>query len=136
MREFLLRGIPFNTYVPLASNAPTPRQTIFHLHPPRKAGYKANFCDYREYETQLKIFLQQPRARAALLKGGIVWRLAKQIMNDHLNNDTLLGPSEDFVLGGYLHLDANGPQLRDDHLSDTELDFICGVYPVYTGEFN
>jgi hypothetical protein len=131
-----MRGIPFNTYTSLATDAPIPRQSIFHLHPPRKARYKADAYDYREYETQLKIFLQQPRARAALLKGGLIWRLAKEIVDDRLDNEALLGPSEDFVLGGYLQLYANGPQLRDDYLCDTELEFMCGVYPVYTGKFD
>jgi len=36
VREFLMRGIPFNTYVPLPANAPTPCQSIFHLHPPER----------------------------------------------------------------------------------------------------
>ena len=36
--------------------------------------------DYREYEEHLIIFLQEPRARAALLKGGLIWRLTKEVM--------------------------------------------------------
>ncbi|EGO28800.1 hypothetical protein SERLADRAFT_406204 [Serpula lacrymans var. lacrymans S7.9] len=42
----------------------------------RPTGYQADYTDYVVYQQKRDTLMSQPRARAALLKGGIVWRLA------------------------------------------------------------
>jgi hypothetical protein len=101
------------------------------------AGYKPDVYDYREYEEELKVFLlQEDYSRAAVLKGGLIWRLVKEVLGDRLDNYAVLGPSTDVhVVGSCLQLYTDGPELWDDELSADELDFICGLVPVYTGGF-
>src|SRR5262249_39959434 len=42
----------------------------------RSKGYKPDWSDYTGYLAHQAIFLRKPHARAALLKGGILWRLS------------------------------------------------------------
>lgn len=86
--------------------------------------------DFVAYERVRERFFQHPHARAALLEGGIIWRLAME----HLDSqDALRGPSDsanDF--GDSISL-PNGTELVDDSLTDDERDLICGTYIIYTG---
>ncbi|KAG2754258.1 hypothetical protein P692DRAFT_20721111 [Suillus brevipes Sb2] len=75
--------------------------------------------------------MNEDRARAALLRGGILWRLALHSLGyDHLPN-ALFGLSRDAVPFGQM-LTLNGETHFDDDLSEEEVDFICGTYYVYT----
>jgi hypothetical protein len=91
----------------------------------------------KEYEERLKAFLHgRPHARAALLKGGLIWRLAKEVLGDSMDEYALAGPSQSVVeFGDSFSVEAGRQELTDDTLSEQELDFICGLYKVYTGRF-
>jgi hypothetical protein len=96
----------------------------------RPIGYTPHLADYAVYRCSLARFLHQPQARAALLKGGIVWRLAREFLD---NDVVLMGPSQNALhgmLGVFRYGDTN---FCDDELTDEEMDLICGVYKVYTG---
>ena len=71
---------------------------------------------------------------AALLEGGIVWRIAIHSLQFPTDSELLVtqGPSEDaFSQGRTIELD--GRQLFDNTLWDDEKDLICGVYELETG---
>ncbi|HEV7738262.1 MAG TPA: hypothetical protein VGO47_12935 [Chlamydiales bacterium] len=93
----------------------------------RPAGYQAGPADYARYVSVRNAFLREPRARAALLKGGIVWRLARGVLGVY---DTTSGPSEDAMKCGFVLEDEQRGILIDDDLTQEEMDLICGVYHV------
>jgi hypothetical protein len=103
----------------------------------RPESHKPDRFDYIEYEDRVAEFLRRPHARSALLKGGLVWRLVKEVMGSRGDENVLLGPSA-YVgqFGNSLHLDAARPAVWDDTLSETELHFISGLYKVYTGKLS
>lgn len=90
-------------------------------------GHVFNQGDYREYENQRARVMSQRHSRAALLKGGIIWRLARE----HLGADSVLsGPSVTARKG--VGWEVSG--FVDDELSPNELDCIVGVSHCETGE--
>ncbi len=69
---------------------------------------------------------------AALLVGGLVWRLALE----HLGMESVsFGPSSAVVQHGlgYLFKVPDGQIYIDDGLTQNELEVICGLYRCYTG---
>ncbi|KZP26418.1 hypothetical protein FIBSPDRAFT_732308 [Athelia psychrophila] len=95
----------------------------------RPSGFEPSMLDLRAYEYRRGKFLQSDRARAAALRGGIVWRLA---MESFTREQILDGPT-DLATSLYARMDGESEGAWDDQLSDEELDLICGVYKVYTG---
>ncbi|KAJ7078204.1 hypothetical protein C8R44DRAFT_754951 [Mycena epipterygia] len=72
----------------------------------------------------------RPRGRAALLSGGIIGRLAKSEVSEE---EVLRGPSDDALVDGICLWDGHSTSAYwDDHLTDREIDLICGVYHVAT----
>ena len=59
-----------------------------------------------------------------------MWRLAMEFSQSPI--DVLLGPSDSMTQNGHPFSNANN-SYWDDHLSEEELDLICGVYQVYIG---
>jgi hypothetical protein len=134
-RELLYRGIQFSTLLPLKSLPPTiaPSVTV----PVRLFGYEFTVEDYHAYEQERAALLKDPRiARAALLRGGIVWRLAVATMSF---DDVLQGPSTAatvFRRGNIFRTDDESKDLCDDGLSQAELDVICGLHYCRNGLFS
>jgi hypothetical protein len=129
MAQYLLaRGIPFSTRIYCMNPRPLrPLQCIgLGL---RIKGYQPDALDYQGYEIRRDAFLKTARGRAALLYGGIVWRLAKDVVREE---DVLSGPTEQVNATGHA-LHGEKGDLWDDRLSNQELDLICGVYRVCTG---
>lgn len=132
--EFLVdRGIPFRTIF-----IPDQREGL-HLCPPvqtvlgwRLPDFAPTSWDYREYERRVYALISQPKGRAALLRGGIVWRLAIEVLGGDWRELAKAGPSEDFIYYGQVFVPPRGDHYYDDGLSSDELDVICGVYKVYT----
>jgi hypothetical protein len=133
-RELLYHGIRFSTLLPVPSLplCTTPAITL----PVRLPGYKFTVDDYYAYEQQRAALLSDPRvARAALLRGGIVWRLAVATLSF---DDVLEGPTTAATLqrrGIIVRTNDNSVDLCDDGLSQLELDIICGLYHCLTGSF-
>ena len=135
-RELLGRGIRFNTMEPLNVNPRNLRKRLRRCPGLgyRQVGYKPDLLDYKSYEELRDRFLRQPFGRAALLEGGIVWRLSLEALGIA---PALDGPATDAIAYG-IHtaaVDSSGRTftLYDDALSEEETDLICGVYKIYTG---
>ncbi|KZP04089.1 hypothetical protein FIBSPDRAFT_767968, partial [Athelia psychrophila] len=94
----------------------------------RHVNYKPDVVDYKGYERDRATFLLSDRARAALLEGGIVWRLAIE----HLKFDDVIGGPAELDSGLYERFDGELVGGWDDKLTNDELDLICGVYKIFT----
>jgi hypothetical protein len=134
----LNHGIQFSTLLPVK---PLPRSIQVGpaiTVPVRLPGYKFTQNDYYAYEQQRAALLSDPRvARSALLRGGIVWRLAVATLSF---DDVLEGPTTAATLQrrGIIvktNDDSLATDLCDDGLSQLELDIICGLHHCYTGMF-
>ena len=127
----LSQGIPFKTLIP----GPAPPR-FPHIPPisrglgSRASGYVPTLLDYTLYERDRASVVKGPYGRAALLTGGIVWRLARETLTDVTS--AAAGPSDNVLEGGTAFLSTDG-HLWDDSLSQHELDIICGVYKVRSG---
>ena len=133
---FLLQhGVRFRTLVRL------PRDTIIypptsqhhHILPIRLSGYKFTMRDWEAYKSQCLVILSQPRARSALLRGGIIWRIAVEVLSF---DDVLRGPSLTTTIQnrGFCVSDQLD-SFADDMLTDVEFDLLSGAYICYTGVF-
>lgn len=87
--------------------------------------------DYAYYGSIRSTFLSQPRGRAALMQGGIVWRLAIELFRDRAEDVVVNGPSDDVIRFGS-SMSYSGNEYWDDALTDDEMDLICGVYKLYS----
>lgn len=107
--------------------------TVSITIPRRLEGYKFRPDDYLEYVAFVRKMLQGPRARAALLHGGIVGRLAKE----HLGTEIVTaGPSSALETGQVKIFVGDGQQevdYFDDELSEAEAKAICGLNYCPTG---
>lgn len=133
MEQLLLRGITF--YVCFRSDEiptgkPGPRNTFSGLGY-RPESYEPDVLDYQAYVTLRTQFFVSPRGRAALLHGGLIGRLAREVVS---HEEVLRGPTDDATIDGICLWDKHS-QLAywDDCLSEQEIDLICGVYHVSTG---
>ncbi|KAJ7665343.1 hypothetical protein DFH06DRAFT_983954 [Mycena polygramma] len=98
----------------------------------RPSNYKPDMRDYQAYVEIRQRFMSSPRGRAALLYGGIVGRLAK---SEASMEEALRGPSDDALVEGMCLWDGRSPfAYWDDCLTQQEIDLICGVYHVATGD--
>lgn len=134
-------GIPFKTLRPY----PHPRYLMLPPHPmllfkhgvPLGLGVRSHtqseftLEDYEAYLERRNELITSSRGRAAFLRGGIVWRLARAEMDDHYS--VLDGPSEYPTAADYVSFNGNG--FVDDTLNEHELDVICGVYRLMPGKW-
>ncbi|KAJ7708382.1 hypothetical protein B0H17DRAFT_917418 [Mycena rosella] len=133
MEQLVARGIPFMTgrrsdYIFQISSI-RPRYSGLGY---RACGYKPDLIDYNTYVALRRAFLRSPRGRAALLYGGIVGRLARSEVD---LDEIFRGPSDDAFINGICLWDCRSSfAYWDDCLSDQELDLICGVYHIATGQ--
>lgn len=123
-------GITFKTLsflekIPL--EFPLATSLIPHLgHRPQ--GYKFNLADFVAYETLCEsVLVQQRNGRAALLEGGIIARLAREILSDE---HAFGGPSESALDGLQAKYRCDDGTWVDDEIQDELADFICGTYEV------
>lgn len=125
--EMLIRyGVNFHTVVSHSQFRPPPSDSL--LIPFRLSGYTFSFSDYAAYVSQREAILCSPRGRAAILAGGIIWRLAIE----HLSADTVLcGPSS--YASTLCDLVNSETSIYDDRLTDREIEAICGLHLCFTG---
>ncbi|PFH50413.1 hypothetical protein AMATHDRAFT_145146 [Amanita thiersii Skay4041] len=108
------------------------RKRPLFSHPSRVAlgwhchGYSPDRLDYIAYVTQRERLLKSARGRVALMKGGIVWRLALHVVDP---SAVIQGPT-DMQEYGTIVTQGNWSHV-DDELTPSELNLICGVYHVY-----
>lgn len=131
-RELLNRGIPFVTLLPvpfsIVNSIPKAIPSI------RTSSHVFGLSDYDSYCRERDELLRNPRvARQALMRGGIIWRLAMDVASFQ---DVLAGPT---IVATLRHqcvsVSTNsGLPWIDDVGDKTETDIISGVYYVYTGK--
>ena len=137
-RCLVQQGIRFQTLLSLRDIPHSPkssnRMLPIDMLPIRLSGYQFSLRDYEAYRRQCSAIFAHPRARAALLRGGIVWRLAIEFLSF---DDALQGPSiATTVYRHGLSVECQkGNILGDDDLTEVELNLICGAYICYTGKF-
>ncbi|KAJ6550117.1 hypothetical protein B0H19DRAFT_1264980 [Mycena capillaripes] len=144
--HFLARGIPFwLAYVSAEIMPAAEKSTPTALRPKRfKADttfglgfrpyqYTFDVFDYQAYTTQRDIqVLHTPRARIALQYGGIIARLARSEVSDE---DFLRGFDEAiYDVGDCLWDGTSQHAYWVERLSTREIDVLCGVYHVGTGQ--
>lgn len=128
-------GIPFNTYMDIFESPPATEPYSEYTLGYRPPSHKPTMIDYSFYQELRARFMQRPYARSALLRGGIIWRLATDCVEDTTSMEyaAIAGPSDDVVHYGE-PLSYGSRKLYDDSLTDTEKELICGVYKIYTSK--
>ncbi|KAF8185393.1 hypothetical protein BJ912DRAFT_852706 [Pholiota molesta] len=102
---------------------------------PPSYRYSTHIFTPQDFDTSMlrcQAVLSQPQGRAALLKGGIIWRIAKQFLS---SDGVLDGPSVEVTSHrvGYSHASGTPKvQYCDDDLTENEIGIICGTYSLYT----
>jgi hypothetical protein len=95
--------------------------------PHRHNDFSFSRHHFREYEQMRELFFSNHQhLRAALLAGGIIWRLALEELGI---DPALWGPSEATKYA--FEILSEFGDFVDDGLTVEEMDFICGVYYVY-----
>jgi hypothetical protein len=128
-RRLLELGIPFSTPFFSPHEIKKPIQSIVTASWiwERSDGYKFTLDDFEEYENKKKGALSHPEtARAALMYGGIVWRLALVFAD---TRSVTNGPRK---IGRHhlISLPWQDGFLCDQQLTEIEADAICGSYVV------
>lgn len=133
--EFLLgRGIQFNTFIH-GPHSPTQDQTLLPAHVGlgyQPQGYEPGPRDYAHYCAVRDTFLRSPRGRVALMHGGLIAQLARDAVP---YEDGILGPTDNVFETGVCLTLSSSEGYWDDALTETELDLICRVYQVSTGNY-
>ncbi|KAH9935194.1 uncharacterized protein BXZ73DRAFT_76891 [Epithele typhae] len=93
---------------------------------------RKNKFDYEAYEIRASELLALPRGRAAIQRGGIVWRIAKELLGEERTAD--FHPSDDLWSYGAEHHRPGRTAVYSDNLSPYELKIVCGVYKAEAGE--
>ncbi|TFK23362.1 hypothetical protein FA15DRAFT_705528 [Coprinopsis marcescibilis] len=125
---FLLEhGIRFQTFT---SRLPV-RECFYRPVPTRLParfhGHQFTFQEYQAYEYHRNLLLSdRRRMRAALLRGGIVWRLA-------FHSDVVQETLDDPTGAHDVTLEINGAEHHDDALTTVEEFLIVGAYSCPTG---
>jgi hypothetical protein len=129
------RGIPFRTLLPLNCS---PRQVSFTQEfiptSHRLVSHTFTVADFETSMLQCQTVLSSAQGRAALLRGGIVGRIAKEFIS---NDRVYEGPSVEVTAHrvGYLVPSGEGICLCDDDLTEHEVAIICGTYSLYTSKY-
>ncbi|KAJ2912348.1 hypothetical protein MD484_g8066, partial [Candolleomyces efflorescens] len=96
-----------------------------------RGDYQYSKNDYESYLRTKRELLTGPAGRAALLRGGIAWRLA---IEDTSFDEVFSGASREAYEGrGVLRGTGSGTYLIDNDLSADELDCLCGFYETFIG---
>ncbi|KAK0469430.1 uncharacterized protein EV420DRAFT_1257401, partial [Desarmillaria tabescens] len=101
----------------------------------RPLGFRTDISDYAYYVWKRAILLANPSvARAALMHGGLIWRIAM----DHVESSSfvLSGPGEGVFEEGSTHVlqdrsRRNSSPIWAEELREDQIDIICGTYKVY-----
>ncbi|KAG6819855.1 hypothetical protein H0H93_007999 [Arthromyces matolae] len=125
------RGISFKTCI-IGPSHPPPfpdpyRHSGLGYRPPQ---YHPDMVDYGVYLSRRNELLRGPRGRAALLMGGIISRLAREVVQ---YQHVLDGPTDNVFETGMMLRSQTGVGYWDDTLTEHEIHIICGVYKVDTG---
>ena len=129
--NFLLtRGIPFSTLqrmpsIPGLRTPPRPMSTLLGTQP---MDHKFGLADFLAYQSLCEsVVKSKPFGHAALCMGGIVARLAREIIP---NTATLLGPSQAALEGSQKIMSFGDEFFCYNKLPAASTNLICGVYKI------
>lgn len=130
-RYFVRNGISFRTLAHATASATYRNDMYLHQFGLglRPFNYVFSYVDYVAYETERNRLLNGPAGRAALMAGGILWRLAVQVVGEE---HVLFGPTHTSQTQVLATLE--GMDFVDDVLTPDEIDIICGTYKVMQRE--
>ncbi|KXN83291.1 hypothetical protein AN958_01624 [Leucoagaricus sp. SymC.cos] len=130
VKYLLENGIRFRTLRPLSDLTSAPQEKHLPAIPRiRVATDTFNSTDFDFYKRDIYFHLQQRHFRAAVLRGGLLWRIAKEVVNF---DDVLEGPTaRDRKM--FLAFDSAGVEYVDDELTGDERSLLCGLYTKFTG---
>jgi hypothetical protein len=130
VRYLIQSGIRFSTAKPVRRPPRPPPTSFQNMLGYRQKKYNFDRTDYQDYQMKRAYFLSGSGGRAALTRGGILWRLAKGQVKD---KRITAGPTSSVAWSGEIITELDGRYLIDDTLSEAEEGLVCGVYKVYTG---
>lgn len=130
--ELTRRGIPISTRV-LIDAVPRPVNTSACGLGFLPVGHRPHSSDYVMYLERRDALLRRNYGRAAILKGGIIGRLARESLGDRADLVSGRGPSDDVVRFGSC-IEIGGRRYWDDDLDCEDEEIICGVYKISTGK--
>lgn len=131
VRYLVGNGIPFFTGKPV-QKLPRPNPTSRITREYRPTSYTFGLTDFIQYEQKKVDFLAGPAGRAAVTKGGIVWRLSRdQVEAKRITK----GPTSEAAASGIYISDLDGSHLVDDAITQEDEDVLCGTYLIYTRTF-
>jgi len=131
--ELVRRGIPVSTRV-LLNAIPTSAYTASCGLGFLPFNYRPHSSDYVAYLQRRDDLLRRNYGRAALLKGGIIGRLARESLGDRVDFLVALGPSDDAARFGSC-IEIEDGRYWDDDLDCADEEIICGVYKLSTGNY-
>ncbi|KAJ7429939.1 hypothetical protein B0H11DRAFT_1766007 [Mycena galericulata] len=136
VQRLLRRGIGF-LYCFRSDQVPTGKpgpRNIYSGMGRRPKDWVPDQYDHQAYVAIRTQFMLSSRGRAALLHGGVIGRLAREVVPFE---DVLRGPTDDATIDGICLYDGHSQYAYwDDHLTEQEIDLICGVYHVGTGWYS
>lgn len=133
VQAFVNCGIPFATLRVLSSDMAISQDSSeneWWSLGSRPKGYTPTIVDYAAYEARRDSLLSSSRGQAAVLRGGVQWRLAKE----HVSmEDILEGPSQPTRRTSSIVKACEGNVIwYDDAFTEQEEDLISGVYEILT----
>ncbi|KAK6988826.1 hypothetical protein R3P38DRAFT_2572887 [Favolaschia claudopus] len=130
--QLLSRGVAFKFCIlnPSLPLCPVKRPAPHYDY--RSKGYKPDQHDYAAYINARDRFLASSRGALALRYGGVVARIARSVLS---LEDGAFHPTDEAVDCGVCYHDGRrGETYWDGELTPDEIDLICGVYHIATGQ--
>lgn len=128
-------GVRFRTFIKLPQGIHYDLEEAFKPAAYRENGYNFTAQDFEEALLETKAVVRTHQGRAALLRGGIIGRIAREF----LDTDAVLdGPSLEATYcrnGLCVNAEDGQHEFWDDDLTENEIATICGTYLMYTGKF-
>lgn len=128
-----LTGRAFSTCLQMA-NMPRPNETTGLLAGMGwcRTKWKATPYDYTGYWRHLRDWMTPSRPRAALMSGGIAWRICLNVLVPEDMSEVMLGP-DDSGYGRGIRFNGDDEVSWDNELSQDDTPVISGVYKIFTG---
>ncbi|KAK0243349.1 hypothetical protein EDD85DRAFT_761548 [Armillaria nabsnona] len=110
------------------------KRRLQHAIPYRPMGFQPDLSDYAYYIRKRLALLENPAvARAALMQGGLIWRIAMEHVPD---SDIILSDSGHntyrYEICHRIQRDGEPAfNILEESLSEDQIDLICGVYRTY-----
>ncbi|CAA7261107.1 unnamed protein product [Cyclocybe aegerita] len=131
--HLLEHHIPFRTLLLQASSEPEQLNLPYADNANRFNKHQFTTADFNSAMLECRALLGRPQGQAAILRGGIVGRIAREFGS---KESGLQGPSIEVTvhhLGYFVPSKHDGYFYWDDDLTGEEIACLCGTYCLYTG---